>query len=241
MRVLVTGGAGFIGSHVGDRLLAEGHSVDVVDSLVTGKRENLTPGGHLPRDRHPRRGPGTRCSLRCSRRWSSTSPRTSTSPGRCATRPTTLPSTSWAPSTSWSTAGPTACASSSTRAPEARCSASPAICPVDETHPVDPISPYGVSKHTVEHYLFAYRRESRPGIHGAPLSQRVRTPAGSPRRSRSGGHLLLADAHRAATGDLRRWEQDAGLLLCELTSSRRTSSPLTARSTASTIWGEASR
>ncbi|MGH8973944.1 MAG: NAD-dependent epimerase/dehydratase family protein [Acidimicrobiia bacterium] len=41
MRVLVTGGAGFIGSHVTDRLLALGHAVDVVDSLATGSRRNL--------------------------------------------------------------------------------------------------------------------------------------------------------------------------------------------------------
>jgi UDP-glucose 4-epimerase len=41
MRTLVTGGAGFIGSTLVDRLLAEGHEVHVVDSLVTGKVENL--------------------------------------------------------------------------------------------------------------------------------------------------------------------------------------------------------
>ena len=41
MRVLVTGGAGFIGSHFCDRLLAEGHHVVVLDNLITGANENI--------------------------------------------------------------------------------------------------------------------------------------------------------------------------------------------------------
>lgn len=42
MRALITGGAGFIGSNLVDRLLAEGHSVDVVDNLSTGSLTNLS-------------------------------------------------------------------------------------------------------------------------------------------------------------------------------------------------------
>jgi len=41
-RVLITGGAGFIGSHLVDRLLEEGHDVLVLDNLSTGRLENLS-------------------------------------------------------------------------------------------------------------------------------------------------------------------------------------------------------
>jgi dTDP-glucose 4,6-dehydratase len=55
MHVLVTGAAGFLGSHLTDRLLSEGHSVLGVDNLATGDRENLAHLAHEPRFRFEER------------------------------------------------------------------------------------------------------------------------------------------------------------------------------------------
>jgi len=41
MRILITGGAGFIGSHLCDRFLSEGHSVIAIDNLITGSTRNI--------------------------------------------------------------------------------------------------------------------------------------------------------------------------------------------------------
>ncbi len=47
MKILVTGGAGFIGSNVSDALVGEGHNVVIVDNLSTGKEENINPGAQF--------------------------------------------------------------------------------------------------------------------------------------------------------------------------------------------------
>jgi dTDP-glucose 4,6-dehydratase len=51
LRILVTGAAGFVGSHMCDRLLAEGHSVVAVDNFLTGSERNLTHLADHPRFR----------------------------------------------------------------------------------------------------------------------------------------------------------------------------------------------
>src|ERR1019366_9672257 len=41
MRVVVTGGAGFLGSHLVDRLLVDGHRIIIIDNLITGAIQNI--------------------------------------------------------------------------------------------------------------------------------------------------------------------------------------------------------
>lgn len=49
MKALVTGGAGFIGSHIVDVLLENGHDVAIIDNISTGRSENLNPGARFYR------------------------------------------------------------------------------------------------------------------------------------------------------------------------------------------------
>ena len=49
MKILVTGGAGFIGSHVVDAYIAAGHEVAVLDNLSTGRESNVNPAASLHR------------------------------------------------------------------------------------------------------------------------------------------------------------------------------------------------
>lgn len=48
MKILITGGAGFVGSHLADRLLKDGHEITVIDDLSTGRYSNIA---HLEEDR----------------------------------------------------------------------------------------------------------------------------------------------------------------------------------------------
>ena len=93
-RAIVTGGAGFIGSHVVDALLADGYEVHVIDDLSSGAAERVPVAGRAARARHRRRAGAARASSSESRRRpSTTSPRRRAWSPRCRTPAATATST----------------------------------------------------------------------------------------------------------------------------------------------------
>ena len=78
MRILITGGAGFIGSHLADELLARGHAVHVLDDLSTGSIDNI---------RHLQGPPALRVHDRLLPRARRSSPSSSTRPTSSTTWP----------------------------------------------------------------------------------------------------------------------------------------------------------
>jgi UDP-glucose 4-epimerase len=155
MRVLVTGGAGFIGSHVADTLLAAGHEVAILDNLSSGKRANIDP-----------RATFYECDLR--------DPQVATILAEY--RPEVISHHAAQMSVRISIDQPLLDASvniqgtlnlleGATRAGVRKiiyastggaAYGEPRYLPCDEAHPVHPLSHYGITKHTVEHYLELY-------------------------------------------------------------------------------------
>ncbi|MBI4611371.1 MAG: NAD-dependent epimerase/dehydratase family protein [Candidatus Rokubacteria bacterium] len=152
MKILVTGGAGFIGSHVVDRYVAEGHQVAVVDNLISGRREFVNPAARLyPMDiRSPRLAEVFEAERPGVVNHHAAQPdvrRSVTDPGLDASvnvlgslnvltccRRFGVRRLIYA-STGGAVYGDTA------------------VLPTPEDHPTRPASPYGVSKLAAEHYL----------------------------------------------------------------------------------------
>jgi UDP-glucose 4-epimerase len=156
MRILVTGGAGFIGSHVVDALIKRGHEVSVVDDLSTGKREHLNPRAkfyHLDiRDAHhleevfaaERPEIVNHQAARANVRESMAKPVLYAEVNVIGSLNLLELSRKYGvdrfiyASTGGAVYG------------------EPEYLPADESHPINPLDPYGASKHFVEHYLYLY-------------------------------------------------------------------------------------
>ncbi|MFN8050830.1 MAG: NAD-dependent epimerase/dehydratase family protein [Acidimicrobiales bacterium] len=165
MRALVTGGAGFIGSTLVDRLLAEGHAVDVIDNLSAGKLANLAEARanrdhdltfHQIDIREPevveliqRRSPDVVFHLAAQ-----ADVRVSVSDPVLDASINVIGALNVLEGTRKAEAQKIVFASSGgTIYGEP----SPDALPVDESHPLRPQSPYGITKRVFTDYLLAYR------------------------------------------------------------------------------------
>jgi UDP-glucose 4-epimerase len=165
VRALVTGGAGFIGSNLVDRLLAEGHSVDVVDDLSTGSLTNLADArtghrefafhhadvrSHDVTDLIARRHPEVVFHLAAQ-----ADVRVSVERPTFDAEVNVLGTLNVLEGCRLAGAARIVFASSGGTIygdPD------PSDLPVRESHPQQPISPYGVAKKAAGDYLFAYRQ-----------------------------------------------------------------------------------
>jgi UDP-glucose 4-epimerase len=155
VRILVTGGAGFIASHVSDSLLALGHQVAIVDNLATGKRENL-PDAAVFHEVDIR-------DQRLHEVFEDVTPEVVIHHAAHieVTRSVREPAYDASVNILGSLNLLECCRVYGVRkiiyaGTAGALFGEPTCLPVDEAHPIDPLSPYGVSKHTVEHYLFTY-------------------------------------------------------------------------------------
>jgi len=157
MKVLVTGGAGFIGSHVVDAYLAEGLDVVVVDDLSRGARENV-PAMVRFRQTDVRDRSAMQAVFQEEKPQLVNHHAAQIDVRKSVSDPGSDAATNILASVQLldlalkhgverfvyaSTGG--------------AIYGEPAVLPADEDTPVRPLAPYGVSKHTVEHYLFVYR------------------------------------------------------------------------------------
>jgi UDP-glucose 4-epimerase len=156
VKILVTGGAGFIGSHVVDAYLSDGHEVVIVDDLSTGRRTNLNPGAKF-----------YQVDIRSAQLEEVFE----------AERPEAINHHAAQMDVRRSVAEPIFDADVNVLgslnllelarrfgvkrviyiSTGGAVYGEPIYLPCDEAHPVNPICPYGASKHTVEHYLFMYQ------------------------------------------------------------------------------------
>ncbi len=155
-KIAVTGGAGFIGSHIVDLLIERGYDVAVIDDLSTGKKENLNPKARFYevnmcdpylREVLGKEGPDAVIHLAAQ-----VSVRNSITNPRFDARTNIIGSLSLFESCK------DLCIEKVVYASTVRIYGEPAYLPVDEKHPAQPISPYAASKYAVENYLHYYKR-----------------------------------------------------------------------------------
>jgi len=155
VKILVTGGAGFIGSHVVDTFIAHGHDVVIVDDLSTGRRSNINPAATFYQI--DIRSPELAKVFEKEKPQAVDHHAAQMDVRRSVEDPLFDADVNVLGSIKLielarkyeverfiyiSTGGAVY--------------GEPEYLPCDEAHPINPICPYGASKHTVEHYLYMY-------------------------------------------------------------------------------------
>jgi len=157
MRILVTGGAGFIGSHVVDYFVSKGDNVSIVDNFLTGKRDNLNQKARFYElditnfqgldEVFKKERPDYVFHLAAGYLVQSI-----TNPQRDAMNNIIgsinvieLCLKYGVKKLIYSNSGGASYGE-------------PLEIPIKENHPINPLTPYGASKHTVEHYLYMYNK-----------------------------------------------------------------------------------
>ena len=154
-KILVTGGAGFIGSHVVDLFLDRGFEVIILDDLSTGRASNINPNAKFYQ--MDIRDPGIRKVFEVERPDYISHHAAQMDVRRSVAQPlfdaevNILGSINLIECAKEFNVKHFVYISSGGAA-----YGEPERLPCDETHPVNPICQYGASKHTVEHYLFMY-------------------------------------------------------------------------------------
>ena len=156
LRALVTGGAGFIGSHLVDRLVSDGHTVCVLDDLSTGTASNVPSGARFQRidicD-----WPSLRDVVASFKPDVVFHAAAQTDVGRSIREPDYDARVNVLGGLNVLRAAHAAGARRVVYASSAAVYGTPDRLPVPETHPTRPISDYGSSKLAFEHYLHAYQ------------------------------------------------------------------------------------
>jgi UDP-glucose 4-epimerase len=152
MRILITGGAGFIGSHIVDALVARGDRVLVVDDLSTGSIENLSEGAELARV--DIRSPELRDAVERFRPQAVSHLAAQTSVAVSMREPMLDATTNIIGGINLCQAAIAAgCEQFAYVTTGGALYGEPDYLPCDEDHPIRPVSPYGLSKWTLERYL----------------------------------------------------------------------------------------
>jgi len=158
VKILVTGGAGFIGSHVVDAYVTAGHEVAVIDNLTTGREENVNPDARLHRV-------DIRDLAQVQQVFASFQPEVVNHHAAQSEVPKSVADPGY--DAHVNVVGGLnvlrASADSSVRkvifsSTGGALYGEPDVVPADEDHPIRPLSPYGTSKFAFEQYLATFDR-----------------------------------------------------------------------------------